>query len=302
MKHNTNKSQSFDIEAYKFYISHADKHQKTLDVFKTVISSGRATFKQLREGSKKWSLLDVGSGPGQLTASLLRLFLRHRKDLEAYLIEPEPRIMKDLKKRIDSQKLRKAADIYYFKEDLEGFLLQSKNLNQSYDFILCSHVFYYVEDWQGSLERLMGLLKEDGIICVILASRDTELYKLMARVVPFLKIPPWVSLRFGEDYKDMLELKGTKFVHESISSNIYFSHNELKNLLDGKNIDISKDAFTQVNGFLFGYPPQAFGKEALSLERKFLRRYLSGQNGAVLPYKDDFFWIEKQNIERKSGG
>lgn len=302
MRNSINKSQSFDVEAYEFYISHADKHERTLDAFKSAVASATGTFKELQEGSRKWTLLDVGSGPGQLTTSLLKFFLSHRKNLEAYLIEPEHYIMKDLKRRVDSVKLKESADIYYFEENLEGFLLQSRNLKESFDFILCSHVFYYVEDWERSVEQLMGLLKEDGLICIILASSDTDLYRFMDNVVHLLKAPPWVSLRLGEHLKEMLELKRIKFMHESVASRICFSAQELKNLLNGKNIDGAGDPFTKVNSFLFGYPPEAFENEALDLERKFIKGYLTGQNGAVLPYKDDVFWIEKQqNNLRKEG-
>jgi SAM-dependent methyltransferase len=57
---------------------------------------------------------------------------------------------------------------------------------EQFDFILCSHSFYYLPDWETTLQRAYGSLVPGGAACIVLGSSDSSLIKLRREFFPEL--------------------------------------------------------------------------------------------------------------------
>ena len=115
--------------AFRTFLSCTDQKEKAMAYLDNEIKQlpGKGTF------------IDVGAGTGKLTAHFAPSF-RH-----TVAIEPNPSLVSELRTNCPS------------------VTILQKNLNevvidQKADFVLCSHVFYYLplDQWLQSLEQMAG--------------------------------------------------------------------------------------------------------------------------------------------------
>lgn len=111
---------------------------------------------------KKGVYIDVGPGEGGFTKRLAPLFNK------TIAIEPNP----------------------YLLSQLQHALPQAITLNQTIlaanpqeqaDFILCSHVLYYIEQalWLANIERLVSWLAPKGLLVIVLQDRNTDCMQML---------------------------------------------------------------------------------------------------------------------------
>jgi SAM-dependent methyltransferase len=143
--------------AFEAFLSHTDQKVKARDWL-------RAEFDQLRS---RRILLDAGAGNGQLTAWAADWFER------VIAIEPNPALAADLVAALPSARLV-----------LSTILDTPAELNPA-DFVLCSHVFYYIQpkEWLANLDRLLHWLAPGGVLAIALQHPDTDCTRLAANFI-----------------------------------------------------------------------------------------------------------------------
>jgi SAM-dependent methyltransferase len=98
--------------------------------------------------------LDIGAGGGDLTIPLSQSFN------ETAIVEPNGKQVSFLKRRCPHFKV--------YNDSWERADLGSRR----YDFILCSHVLYYIEEghWLTTIEKMYAHLEDGGRIAIVLQS------------------------------------------------------------------------------------------------------------------------------------
>jgi len=111
---------------------------------------------------RRTTFVDLGAGTGKLTAHFARVF----KNIIA--IEPNPSLISELRK------------------NCPGVLIIEKSLDdaqveQAADFVLCSHVFYYLPNsaWLRSLQKMTSWLAVDGVLAVALQNANTDCMRML---------------------------------------------------------------------------------------------------------------------------
>jgi len=111
---------------------------------------------------KREVFVDVGAGNGMLTAHFAKDFER------SIAIEPNPSLASELRKQ--------CSEVTVFPIALENVTLESKA-----DFILCSHVLYYLpsDSWLRSLEQMAGWLNVEGVLALAVQNPETDCMKML---------------------------------------------------------------------------------------------------------------------------
>ncbi len=104
--------------------------------------------------SQRRYFLDIGAGGGDLTIPISQSFK------ETTVVEPNAKQASYLKRR--------CPNFTIYNDILGNVNLGSKR----YDFILCSHVLYYIEEghWLTTIEKMYAHLKDGGRIAIVLQS------------------------------------------------------------------------------------------------------------------------------------
>ena len=111
---------------------------------------------------KRDVFVDVGAGSGILTAHFAREFKT------SIAIEPNPSLASELRKHCPA--------VTVLPIPLDNVTLDCKA-----NFILCSHVLYYLpsDKWLRSLELMASWLKVDGVLALAVQNPDTDCMKML---------------------------------------------------------------------------------------------------------------------------
>jgi 2-polyprenyl-3-methyl-5-hydroxy-6-metoxy-1,4-benzoquinol methylase len=113
---------------------------------------------KLEEG-KKYRILDIGCGTGQLLRDIKREFVQY--DLELSGVDFSESMICEARGRDSS--------IDYRVMRVE----EIANLKTQYDIITCTHSFPYYEDQGAALRAMRGLLKSEGYLLLAQASQNS---------------------------------------------------------------------------------------------------------------------------------
>ena len=167
------------------------EYKRQLDIF--VRSSTEKGIELVKIGeiiaglAHRTSFLDIGAANGELTIPLSQSFK------ETTVVEPNEKQVAFLRRRCPH------FTIY-------NDLWKKINLgSRCYDFILCSHVLYYIEEgkWLATIEKMYQHLEKHGSIAVVLQSPLGEVagfFNQFARYdVNILQLWQQLIKRYGED-------------------------------------------------------------------------------------------------------
>ena len=139
--------------AFRTFLSCTDQKEKAMAFLDNEIKllPGKDTF------------IDVGAGTGKLTAHYAPSF-RH-----TLAIEPNPSLVSELRTN--------CSGVTIFQNNLNEAVVSQKA-----DFVLCSHVFYYLPRhmWLASLDKMAGWLAVGGVLEIALQNRDTDCMKMLS--------------------------------------------------------------------------------------------------------------------------
>ena len=138
--------------AFQVFLDHTDQKVKALAWLENRVASLPS----------RRVLIDAGAGTGQLTAWVGESFER------IIAIEPNTSLRDDLRKNCP-------------KADISGAMLLDAQPAARGDFILCSHVFYYIEaaQWLPHLEKLASWLSDQGVLAIALQNSGTDCQRMV---------------------------------------------------------------------------------------------------------------------------
>jgi SAM-dependent methyltransferase len=139
-------------QAFKTFLDHTDQKDKALAWLSQQISSLR----------RRQVLIDVGAGNGKLTAWLMPQFR------ETIAIEPSASLVEELRVACPSATIMPTTIGAAFPAALA-------------DFILCSHVFYYIPrpEWETNLLQMTRWLAPGGMLALAIQNPHTDCMKMV---------------------------------------------------------------------------------------------------------------------------
>lgn len=123
------------------------------------------------DAGRKYRILDMGCGTGQL----LRKLQRHFK---AYDIQYTG---VDISTKMIDKCREQDFTTSYFVSNIDDF----EAGEETFDFIICSHSFPYYQDKSKAVEKFYNLLKKDGVLFLVQASANSIYDKIAMFFVKF---------------------------------------------------------------------------------------------------------------------
>lgn len=111
---------------------------------------------------RRTTFLDVGAGTGKLTAHF------ETKFKQTIAIEPNPSLISELRTNCPGVSIVKKP-------------LADAQVEPAADFVLCSHVFYYLpaSAWLKSLQKMADWLAINGVLAVALQNANTDCMRML---------------------------------------------------------------------------------------------------------------------------
>lgn len=129
---------------------------------------------------------DVGAGAGDEYLPLLKRF--QEDSAQVYTLVHEPNM--GVASRFFFNHLVAGFDFGRLRSRADSMVDVARDEPASKDFVLASHMFYYLEDWEGSLRAIYDSLVPGGVACLALTSEQGNLYQVRKRFFPALKGAP----------------------------------------------------------------------------------------------------------------
>lgn len=107
-----------------------------------------------------FSYLDVGCGFGDLTLSIIKTIQKYSA-VNSVALDPSQQLLAMFKENINEQVI-----------DLICSTWETYQPTQRFHFISSIHTFYYVDDWQTTISKMLSTLDDHGQICIALRSND----------------------------------------------------------------------------------------------------------------------------------
>ena len=148
--------------------------------------------------TSKNKFLDIGSGPGNLTMILSKLFD------ETVIVEPDRKFFNIVTNSISCEGFNKKWEEADIGED-------------KFDLILAIHIFYYIDkkDWVLQVKRMINALNKNGKVVIVLESKKSHLYTFPNQ---FLKNESHIN---SEELMRMLLENNIKFTSHLLTFNIW---------------------------------------------------------------------------------
>lgn len=124
------------------------------------------------------NILDIGTAGGDLILGTLKTSKLNSYSLS--IIEPVIDQIKRFQNNIRKAGLQKHVKKIYLNK-WEAFQASDR-----FDFILCSHMFYYISDWDETIPKVAGFLKPNGQACIVLQSEKNDNFQLRKLFFPSL--------------------------------------------------------------------------------------------------------------------
>lgn len=234
------------------------------------------------------SILDVGSGDGDLLAELVGLLRNASSAIgstECLAVEPDSPAFDRL--QVTSRLLSRTSGIIVdcSPDRIESLLHNEKFVSKAaFDLILCSHVFYHFEDGLAIVRRLQNILTQEGKIVVILDSHESPIYRFRDDLYPEIVAGGGGSMT--DQYGALVSAEG--FQKSLVSASIPHEYRELEwaLVLPSKMIMAH---LTDVMAFLYRVPIEA-STGVVRAMRPFAMKFRC--NGVyAFPWKEGLFLI-----------
>lgn len=162
-------------EFYNSFISLSDQ--------KTRLASSIASILLKQNSSQyipKLNLLDIGCGPGVLTLEFARKVSPAFKSIKINCFDPSLTLLNMFEKKLRASSNNPSNTKYILRWDYvrKDGVMPNFTKNITYNFILASHVLYWIKNLNSFIEKTVKMLQPGGTLCVILFSNDGDNYWL----------------------------------------------------------------------------------------------------------------------------
>ena len=211
-----------DKGQFAVFLKYSQQKSTAIDVIKKNLLKDSVLQENTAGGSQIFKVLDIGCGSGDLIVPLTT-YLREKFNAtpQVYLVEPATDLLKKTQSRLIDEAgvpidhIKCLATSFPVDRDINKW-----ETNTRFHFILCSHVLYYISDWEKATLELLHLLNEEGLICITLQSRKGEQYHFRQEFIPQAQGNSTFLERSAEEYCQLLHSIGVPYSYETHSSEL----------------------------------------------------------------------------------
>nr|XP_054760560.1 histamine N-methyltransferase-like [Lytechinus pictus] len=123
------------------------------------------------QAEDQFNLLGVGVGEGHCEFHFLKRLGSHFRSIKNVAVEPNESLFKVFKAETQSwsSDTESNCESHYFVGPLTQFFDESPLVDRKYNLISAVHSLYYTGDLEATFIRLMSMLKDDGVMVIVLA-------------------------------------------------------------------------------------------------------------------------------------
>lgn len=149
------------MNAIDYLIQYSDQNKIAAQVICAHLS-------QILAQPQSVNILDVGCGDGGLVLDIGKFIRDEGIESSIYIVDVDEKAVLSAHDKLTEEGFRSSSVVGRFEDT---------HFSRMFDFILCSHVLYYI-DWRQALPALFNVLNDNGVICVIMQSQTSEKYNL----------------------------------------------------------------------------------------------------------------------------
>jgi len=282
----------FDADQYVSFLSHCPgKHRALVPLI------GKGLRERLKKPLETGRFIDIGAGTGRLMEGVLSTFQNEdtksrsgRIPKDVLYMEPDPAMYKTLSRQVtepnclESGRRKHLILGKYAPTDNEVLTAYAP-----YQFILASHVFYYLSDWALTVRHFLDALSTPGVLCIVMKSFDTDLYRLRSELHWPSTASDYLSYRpFAESLEPVLK-ECCVYEKESFSTELSIPQRFLTSC--------GKESLRGLFQFLYMMPTNCWTAEVLEELADSVTSILNKSPNRVLEYKEVIFWIQSKDQE-----
>jgi len=174
---------------------------------------------------KRIKILSIGAGSGEDNIGFLEYLKSRNIDFEFFYFDPSKLSFNLFKEKIKRAKLLNYLSYVGFDK------FELYETKEKFDIINASHVFYYLGDWEKSLNKLYAVLKNNGSAFIFIQSEDSDNFKFRNKFLKNIFGNNYAE-RFGEELikivkKLNLDCKTQKIISTLDVTNTVFKNDKI---------------------------------------------------------------------------
>jgi SAM-dependent methyltransferase len=209
-----------------------------------------------------FNYLDVGCGFGNRTLSIIDTLIKHT-EVNPVALDPSKQLLQLFNQNKGSHSIELICSTW------EDYSPSAK-----FDFVSSIHTFYYIDDWQSAIYKMLDVLNRKGKLCIAIRSQD--------------QVCQFRNHFFGKLFDDQRKERDCDELIELLDRlNICFKLDYVDSVLDIGNCLQQNEKGKQLLEFVLRQPFEAL--EHLTSE---IVSYLDRiQKNGVLTQRDGYVWI-----------
>jgi 2-polyprenyl-3-methyl-5-hydroxy-6-metoxy-1,4-benzoquinol methylase len=230
----------------------------------------------LGDKKKNVRILDVGSSDGALLYDIYTNLTSENINFEMIATEPDPYAFVQLTQNMTLTGIR------LVNESVENVLTS----NDTFDYILCTHVLYHIGDLVTTIQRLKEKLIANGKLVIIIDSFNSPIYKLSEKLL--VKISEHKTVRF---YGKLIS--SAQIIKVLQSQAITFEIHPLLSYLEIKSVTVLIDVLQ----FILRLDRTVLSKKSKIIASIFSKYYNVSRKLYKLAWLEDMIIIKNDNYE-----
>lgn len=254
---------------YEIFLTRTNFREKVLKKFKETFPSSLRKLGHIK-------ILDIGCGNGEMTKEYIKIIKEICQDIQISVFLIEPSVSSLAKARDEVSLLTK--EIITINKTADEYLLE--NLNESFDLIIASYVFYHISS--KSLFNIIRMISKDGALSIMMGSKTH----------PLRKHPLLSAISKHGDSEELKQILSNLVERDAILLKL----DQVKTELDLNGF--WKDGLFSREGekffsFSFNVELNSFPSENLRALNSILFDVFSKNNGIVHP-THELIWVQKK--------
>ena len=227
----------------------------------------------------KIKILSIGAGSGEDIIEFLKYLKLKGPNFDFFYLDPSKKSFALFREKCQELNLLK------YISHVEFNRFESSKFKENFDIIIASHVFYYICDWEKSLNKLLAILNKEGVAFVIIQSKNSD--NFMFRYIFEKNI-------FGKNYKErcgeelikIIKKLGLRYKEQKITSILNTTATIFKNKgvsLSGRRLlsfllrtnynDLSQKLKTKINEYLIRHTKRKNSNRQFNLIDNYITIY-----------------------------